>query len=124
MPIALAASIAAIVIVGALVVTVLTQRPSADEGAAVQACESAYADSGRDAGIVAGEVYTSDEAESLSALIEQQSLAAPEGLTTPEPGTVTVVWWLDSQEHLACTVEVADGTADASSAALVELSGA
>ena len=131
LPIALAAGIAALVIVGALVVTVLSQRLSPVESEAARACEDAFAASGSSAAITAGDIYVAADWRELEAFLEEQGLVtdAPDAealdaavATLGDQGRdlVEVVWFLSDDTHLACTVELSDGTAEEESLVLGE----
>lgn len=140
-PLAAAAAVALLVIVGAVAVTLLTSRMSPAEADAVRACEAAYAaasdaegDAEGDApAILAGDVYASADWRDLRAFLEAQGVldsagedatgerepasdASAEALADAGRDRITVVWWLESEEHLVCTVDVegeraVDGTA-------------
>lgn len=138
-PLAAAAAVAVLVIVGAVVATWLTSRMSPAHADAVRACEAAYAEAGDGAPeIVAGDVYGSADWRDLRSFLEAQGVldsagtdvaaavapsadASAAALAEAGRDRVTVVWWLESEEHLACTVDVEDGRALDSSATLGSL---
>ncbi|MFP5359491.1 MAG: hypothetical protein ACLGHM_03225 [Actinomycetes bacterium] len=138
-PLVAAAAVAVLVITGAVVATWLTSRMSPAHADAVRACEAAYAATGDGApGIVAGDVYGSADWRDLRSFLEAQGVldsagadvavaiapsadASAAALAEAERDRVTVVWWLESEEHLACTVDVEDGRALDPSATLGSL---
>ncbi|WP_062297668.1 hypothetical protein [Demequina maris] len=139
MPLVIAASVALLVVVGAFVAASLRSGMSAGRSDAVRACEAAYEASAEDgevpARIVAGDVYGSAEWRDLRDFLEQQGLLESAGVEVDgseadasaaalaEQGRdhVTVVWWLDSEEHLACEVDVEGDRALDDTAVLVPL---
>ncbi|WP_062386453.1 hypothetical protein [Demequina iriomotensis] len=124
MPLVIALSVAVVVVIGAFVAAGLRSGLSAPKASAVEACEAAYGASGEggeQARIVGGDVYGSAEWRDLRAFLVGQGVvddgdvpdaeaAARESeasdLAAAGHDRVTVVWWLDSEQHLACTVEV------------------
>ncbi|WP_062523013.1 hypothetical protein [Demequina silvatica] len=128
MPLAIAGSIAALVVIGAFVASGLRSGMSAGQADAVEVCEAAYAATATDGEtpprIVAGDVYGSADWRDLRAFLEEQGLLESAGAEVDEAEAdasaaalaqegrdhVTVVWWLDSEEHLTCEVDV-DGEA-------------
>ncbi|WP_062312139.1 hypothetical protein [Demequina rhizosphaerae] len=140
LPLVVAASIAALVVIGAFVASSLRSGMSAGRSDAVRACEEAYEASAEDGEvlprIVAGDVYGSAEWRDLRDFLEAQGLLESAGVEVDgseadasaaalaEQGRdhVTVVWWLDSEEHLACEVDVEGDSALDGTAVLVPLS--
>ncbi|WP_062291502.1 hypothetical protein [Demequina phytophila] len=139
MPLAIAASVAALVVIGAFVASGLRSGMSEGRADAVEVCEAAYADSATDGEalprIVAGDVYGAAEWRDLRAFLEEQGLLDSAGVEVDEVEAeasaaalaaegrdhVTVVWWLDSEEHLACEVDVVGDAALPDTVAIVPL---
>ncbi|WP_062463587.1 hypothetical protein [Demequina soli] len=139
LPIAIAGGIALLVIVIAFVSAASRSGMSAAHQSAITVCEDAYAATGADTGqqprIEAGDVYSASDWRDLRDLVEQQGLidgatskvpadtadaldAAAASLTKGGTDHVTVVWWLESEKHLVCTVDVNGDVADASTVRL------
>lgn len=138
-PIAVAATVALLVVIGAVVVSNLRQGYSAGEADAVRACEDAY---GRQAAtgeaqpsIQAGDVYTAADWRDYYELLRQQGALdtpvadlpdeevaalddAAAALAAAGRDHVTVVWWLSTEEHLVCEVDVEGDRAVAETVAL------
>ncbi|WP_062302672.1 hypothetical protein [Demequina subtropica] len=124
MPFVIALCVAALVVVGAFVAAGLRSGMSAAKAAGVEACEAAYAASGDGAtlaSIAGGDVYDASEWRDLRGFLTAQDViedadvaqedaeardAAAERLAAQGSDRITVVWWLASEQHLACTVEV------------------
>ncbi|MDN4490228.1 hypothetical protein QQX13_05230 [Demequina sp. SYSU T00068] len=138
-PVAVAAGVALLVVIGAVVVSNLRQGYSAGQADAVRACEDAYgaqAASGEaQPTIQAGDVYSAADWRDYYGLLRQQGALdspvadlpedrvaalddAADALAAEGRDHVTVVWWLSSEEHLVCEVDVEGDRAVADSVAL------
>jgi len=128
LPLAIAGAIAVVVVVGAIVVSNLRAGMGPAKTDAVRACEEAYAASATEGepqpAIVAGDVFAAAEWRGLWDFLEEQGVVgepsdeqaaaldeAAAARASEGRDVVTVVWWLDSDEHLQCTVEVAGDVA-------------
>lgn len=138
-PVAVAAGVALAVVVGAIVVANLRQGYTAGQADAVRACEDAYAATAVDGEaqptIQAGDVYSAADWRDYYGLLRQQDVLetavadlpaekaqrlddAAAALVAEGRDRVTVVWWLSTEEHLVCEVDVAGERADAGSVVL------
>ncbi|WP_296665557.1 hypothetical protein [Demequina sp.] len=139
LPLAIALSVAALVVIGSFVATALTARMSGAQSDAVRACEAAYEASAQDGEvmprIIAGDVYGSAEWRDLRSFMIDQGIATEEQLTVTDAQAaerddaaaalaadgrdlVTVVWWLDTEVHWTCTVDT-EGDAAIDATAMV-----
>ncbi|SEJ21667.1 hypothetical protein [Demequina mangrovi] len=139
LPLVVALSIAAVMVIGAFVAAGLRSGMSAAKAAGVEACEAAYAatgEGGQPAAIVGGDVYGAGEWRDLRELLLEQGViddadvptddaeardAEAASLASAGTDRITVVWWLDSDAHLACTVDVTGETADVETVVLRSL---
>ncbi|WP_062516004.1 hypothetical protein [Demequina gelatinilytica] len=128
-PFVVALCVAVLVVAGAFVAAGLRSGMSAAKAAGVEACEAAYAASGDGAtlaSIAGGDVYGASEWRDLRGFLVAQGVIddsdvepaeaearddAASALEAEGDERVVVVWWLDSEQHLACTVDVRDDVA-------------
>lgn len=131
LPLAIAAGITILVVVGAIVGHALRTQLGPDKQAAVTACEQAYqargtADS-RPPGIVGGDVFAANEWRDLDSTLkslgflpaseqkltgEQQSAKDDEAAALISAGKqrITIVWQLDDESHAECVANLAGTT--------------
>ncbi len=142
-PIAVAGGIALVVVIGAVVVSNLRQGYSAAEVSAVAVCEDAYgarAAAGEpQPTIQAGDVYRASAWRDYYGLLRQQGVLdtpvqdlpsdqvqALDGeaaaLAAAGADHIAVVWWLATEEHLVCEVDVNGDVADPTTVNLHPLS--
>lgn len=136
-PLAAAAAVAGVVLIGAVGWSLLTGGPSEVEAAAIEACEAAYGETGGPA-IVGGEVYETPEFADYYAVVEthgevpvpledvtqeqrEQWAELGEQYEESGDGAVTVVWLLEDDAYRQCTLPVRSGEVDATAAVVNDL---
>ena len=139
-PLIAAGGIAAVVLLGAVVWTVTTGRPSDLEAAAIEACEAQYAASGGPA-ILGGEVYepsafaeyyavaqTHGEVpaplEEVDADRRAQWDAAASAYEETGDGEVIVVWRLEDDTYRQCVLAASGGEIDPTEVVIEDLDAA
>lgn len=126
LPLIIAGSIAALVVVGAIVTHLVRTDLEPEKRAAVKACEAEYKEQNPDGpAIIGGDIYSAIEWADLDATLvrlgyaedaeltgEQQDARDHEAESLVETGgdLMTIVWQLDDQSHTTCVAQVQDGT--------------
>lgn len=136
-PLAAAAAVAGVVLIGAVGWSLLAGGPSEIEAAAIEACEAAYGETGGPA-IVGGEVYETPEFADYYAVVEthgdvpvpledvtqetrDQWTQAAQRYEETGDGAVTVVWRLEGDAYRQCTLAVRGGEVDADAPMVTDL---
>jgi len=126
MPLILAASIALLVVAGAVITHFARADLSPEKQAAAKACEAEYKNQfPKGPGLVGGDIYSAAEWEGLNAALVRLGAVAERTLTGEEASaqddaaaaliskgedTMTLLWQRDDQTHAQCVAEMRNGS--------------
>ena len=125
LPFIIAASVAGLVVVGAIITHLVRADLSPEKQAAADACEAEYkSEHPSGPGITGGDIYSATEWRELDArmvglgLQQEQTLTGEqsdardheaEALVASGGDQMTVVWQLDDESHAQCVADMASG---------------